>query len=209
MAFRFSGRNFLPETKKEDGIIKKILTLLFICCAAFMMLPTKAEAKIIDTTILEEHEENSNITQYIPLDILSENATKLFTPEFTEQFLEICREYNIDYLLVIALIEMESEFDPDAVNGTHYGLCQISGKWHSDRAKELGVDDLYDPIGNVLVGVDYLNELLGKDKGVTYALMAYRLGEGAAKNKYAEGKSIPYSDKIETRMKELKNALEK
>ena len=138
---------------------------------------------------------------------MSENATKLFTPEFTEQFLEICREYNIDYLLVIALIEMESEFDPDAVNGTHYGLCQISSKWHSERAKELGVDDLYDPIGNVLVGVDYLNELLGKDKGVTYALMAYRLGEGEAKNKYAEGKSIPYSDKIEARMKELKNAL--
>lgn len=173
----------------------------------FILLPEKAEAKIINTTVFEEYEENSDISQFVPLDILSENATKLFTPEFTEQFLEICREYNIDYLLVIALIEMESEFDPDAVNGTHYGLCQISSKWHSERAKELGVDDLYDPIGNILVGVDYLNELLGKDKGVTYALMAYRLGEGEAKNKYAEGKSIPYSDKIEARMKELKNAL--
>lgn len=160
-------------------------------------------------TLPEEDTESLLVSEYIPLDSLSENTAELFTPEFTEKFLEICGEYNIDYLLIVALIEAESQFDPNAVNGTHYGLCQVSSKWHTDRAEELGVDDLYDPLGNILVGIDYLNELLSKDKGVTYALMSYRLGEGEAKVKYKSGETISYSEKIEARSNELKEILEK
>lgn len=143
----------------------------------------------------------------IPFEILPKKAALLFTEEFTEEFLEICSRYETDYRLMLALIEAESGFDPSASNGTHYGLCQISSVWHGERAETLGVTDLYDPVGNVLVGADYLRELLDRDRGVTYALNAYRFGEKAAEEKYKNGETSAYARSIEERTAELKDAL--
>lgn len=79
----------------------------------------------------------------------------------------ITSEYypDVDPDYVYAMIYHESRFKPDAVNKKTgvIGLMQISPKWHTERAKSLGVTDLTDPYGNILVGCDILHELTQKE----------------------------------------------
>lgn len=84
---------------------------------------------------------------------------------------------QLDSGLVKAIIYHESRFIPSSVNsksGTT-GLMQISPKWHTDRAKKLGVEDLKDPYGNILVGCDFLNELMERYP-YEYAINVYAGG---------------------------------
>lgn len=62
---------------------------------------------------------------------------------------------------VCAIMKRESEYDPTKRNSRTgvQGLTQISPKWHTKRAESLGVNDLYDPYGNILVCYDILHEL--------------------------------------------------
>lgn len=61
-----------------------------------------------------------------------------------------------------AMIYHESRYQPDITNTKTgvKGLMQISPKWHTERANSLGVEDLFDPYGNILVGCDILNETI-------------------------------------------------
>lgn len=65
---------------------------------------------------------------------------------------------------VKAIIWHESRFEPEIMNTKTKatGLMQILPKWHTKRAKTLGVSSLTDPYGNILVGCDILNELTQK-----------------------------------------------
>lgn len=87
---------------------------------------------------------------------------------------------------VCAIIYHESRFDPTVTNKKTevQGLCQINPKWHTKRANELGVTDLYDPYGNILVCFDILNEL-SLSGGFSYALNFYAGGYPYA-NRYSD-----------------------
>ena len=50
---------------------------------------------------------------------------------------------------------------------------QISERWHLDRMNRLGVDDLFDPYSNILVGADYISELAEKHGDVALVLDVY------------------------------------
>lgn len=84
---------------------------------------------------------------------------------------------NLDPELIKAIVQRESRYDPTQVNRSTgvVGLMQINPKWHSARAKELGVDDLSDPYGNILVGCDLLSELMSEYPR-DYALNVYAGG---------------------------------
>lgn len=86
---------------------------------------------------------------------------------------EIGEHYGICSELLQAMIEKESTGNPDAVNGGCIGLMQISERWHMDRMNRLGVDDLFDPYSNILVGADYISELAEKHGDVALVLDIY------------------------------------
>ena len=67
----------------------------------------------------------------------------------------------------------ESSFDPYAENGGCIGVMQIDPEWHGERMERLGVKDLTDTRGNMLVGADYLSELAGRYEDIGIVLMAY------------------------------------
>lgn len=75
----------------------------------------------------------------------------------------ICGNYGVDYELILAMIEVESAYQNDAesVCGA-VGYMQVIEKWHKDRMERLNVEDLKDPYSNIMVGVDYMAELLEK-----------------------------------------------
>lgn len=104
---------------------------------------------------------------------------------------------GLDSDYVKAIIYRESRYDPNAYNVTTgaTGLMQISPKWHTQRAKNLGVNDLYDPYGNVLVGCDILNEVMEKSGSFEYAINFFAGGYPYA-NAYRNSKS-PYMQELE------------
>lgn len=112
--------------------------------------------------------------------------------------IETCQSYEVDPDLVFAVIGQESNYDADTVgdNGNSLGLMQVQPKWHLKRMEKLGCTDLMDPYQNVLVGIDYLSALIGKEKGLEWALMAYNGGPSYANNKVSIGEVSEYAQSV-------------
>lgn len=87
--------------------------------------------------------------------------------------------YKLDPKLVLAVIAVESAFQPDAVSSKNaQGLMQLIPA----TARRFGVRDAFDPADNLRGGMAYLRWLLTHFEGdVTLALAAYNAGEGAVK----------------------------
>jgi soluble lytic murein transglycosylase-like protein len=115
----------------------------------------------------------------------------------------VSNRYRVDPTLIESVVWYESEYNPRATTGSHVGLMQVSTRWHKDRAKKLGVTNLYDPYGNILVGVDYLSDLLEIYEDPALALMIYNMGNNA-KRLYADGKISAYAKNVLAMSAELK-----
>ena len=88
------------------------------------------------------------------------------------------KETGIDPAIIIAMARKETTYREDAIgdNGNSLGLLQIQPRWHSGRMNNLGCTDLLDPYQNVIVGIDYLCELLNRYGSMDKALTAYNQG---------------------------------
>ncbi|HSN92358.1 MAG TPA: lytic transglycosylase domain-containing protein [Anaeromyxobacteraceae bacterium] len=86
---------------------------------------------------------------------------------------------RIDPILVLALIEVESRFDPAARSGSDArGLMQLLPATMRSEAERSGIafEDLHDPVANVQAGVRYLRRLIDAFGQGEVALMAYNAG---------------------------------
>lgn len=117
---------------------------------------------------------------------------------------EICVSYNIEPELIQSIVWHESRYNPNATNGDCIGLMQVSKRWHTSRAEALGVNDLYSSYGNILVGVDYICELIEAYDDPALALMLYNMDHKKAKTMYAEGKISGYATSVLDRANQLK-----
>lgn len=107
--------------------------------------------------------------------------------------------YNIDYSLVIAMIDCESSFRTNVVSDTHdYGLMQINQSNHEWLAETLDVSDFLDAKQNVRSGLFVLSNLFDKYGDDPHkVLMAYNLGEAGANRYWKQGIfSTAYTEKI-------------
>lgn len=119
-----------------------------------------------------------------------------------DYMVKTAESYNIAPELIEAVIERESMWEEDAVNGNCIGLMQVNGNIHKDRMWKLGVKDLKDPRGNILVGVDLIAELFAENSDPYYVLMVYNEGYKAIPN-YEKGKYSKYATCIIKRSEEL------
>lgn len=90
---------------------------------------------------------------------------------------QIAPRYAIDPELVMAVIRVESAYNPQAVSDKHaQGLMQLI----PETAARFGVKDVWDPVENIEGGTAYLHWLLRHFQGrVDWVLAAYNAGEGA------------------------------
>lgn len=136
-----------------------------------------------------------------------------YLPEDVQAYLwELCKERELDYYMVLALIERESGYRSDAVgdSGNSFGYCQVYKKWHIERMAKEQVEDLTDPYGNLKVGTSFLAEIQEKYKssGAHCILMVYNMGEDTAKKLWKDYiYSSEYSRGIMRRAEEIEQEL--
>lgn len=123
---------------------------------------------------------------------------------------EIAADNNVPVSLVMAIIEHESGFNPEAVSPTDdYGLMQINKINHEWLAEEYRCVDMLDPYQNVFAGVKIIGRFVDKYNGdIGRALMAYNLGDYGAKKAVENGiTSTKYSAAIYNLMMEYEGEL--
>lgn len=194
------------------GFIKLSLFLLFFCFAIFFFVKSKniaMEEKSAFAGLLAEpdFQEHTHFLEPDEVTTAENNEADIenMTPEEAEVFLfilrfsdkitsanarklsklivEECDNYkNLDPYLILAVIQVESEFAPRAVsNQGAIGLMQVMPETGEYVANENGISyngrkSLYDPLVNVKLGIRYLSFLAQRYDNTENALAAYNYG---------------------------------
>jgi len=85
------------------------------------------------------------------------------------------KETGVDPLLILAVMAIESRFNPFAESGMGaQGLMQVIPKYHLDKFEEMGGKDaVLNPVANIKVGALILKDYISRFGGVEAGLKAY------------------------------------
>jgi soluble lytic murein transglycosylase-like protein len=121
---------------------------------------------------------------------------------------------RIDPLLVLALIEVESAYDPGALSARGArGLMQLREQTMRRELERSGFafEDPHDPVANVRAGVRYLRRLLDAFGREEVALMAYNAGPNRILGYLREGEIPPrfhaYPRRVRTEVRRLRRSM--
>ena len=119
---------------------------------------------------------------------------KTIAPSVYRQLVQLVsansRTFGYDPLLVLAVIQVESFFEPAALGRYNdmrlsgaLGLMQVKPKTAREMAERLGMpipseEDLFKPEINIVLGIAYLTQCIGVFKSFKLGLLAYNQGPG-------------------------------
>jgi hypothetical protein len=202
-AILFTGKIMLDlhATEQEAQTIASAVELLHIQ----HHIPTPAIVATIITPSpipepeLEEEPEPQIRIYDIPL-----------SQELQEYTFRLCEEYGLDYEMVLALMDQESDYREKVISKTNdYGIMQINKVNHEWLKEELGIEDFLEAEQNILAGIRMLAGLAAKYEDPHLVLMAYNCGENGAKKLWKQGKTTSqYSRSIMARAEELRKEAE-
>jgi soluble lytic murein transglycosylase-like protein len=132
------------------------------------------------------------------------------------------KTYGYDPLLVLAVIQVESLFEPTALGryknmrlSGALGLMQVKPETAREVAENLGMPiprdaDLFNPDINIVVGIAYLTKCIGTFKSFKLGLLAYNQGPGVIKERLQENQplSIAYYDRVLKKYYALRKTIE-
>lgn len=124
--------------------------------------PTKAETNGRYRVLAEFVAKRYRVSQEVTLDLVT----------FAH---EAGHKLGLDPLLIIAVIAVESRFNPIAESGAGAkGLMQVIPKYHTEKLEEFGGEHaVFDPQTNILVGSKILKEYLRRTGNLSIALQMY------------------------------------
>ena len=98
------------------------------------------------------------------------------------------KERRIDPLLIVAIIGIESSFNPFAESSVGaQGLMQVIPRFHMDKLPEnSGERPFLDPLVNIQVGVDVLQEAIRRRGGLIAGLQYYAGASNSESTAYAD-----------------------
>ena len=161
---------------------------------------TGADPETVDeetATVDEKTKEEKQKAEYIP----NTKAEDGFISEL--RIMEITNEvgslYNICPELLQAICYHESRYYVAAENNACKGLMQLNTNYMTERMEKLGVTDIYDEYGNVLLAADLIAELrdtttYGDD--LYYVLMRYNMTTATANKLYEAGDVTAYAEDV-------------
>lgn len=179
-----------------------VLVVVFVGILCWIADCTKAEA-VVETKVAmmkaPEMPQEITIDEPEPVILTEEQQIDIWIKE-------ICLEYNLDPNLIKSMVWHESRYDAEAYNrsGGCFGLMQINPRWHRDRMERLGVTDLLDPYSNLLVGCDYISELLDRHESPYLALMCYNMSHEVAKKMWRNGQISYYANSVMQKAKQFR-----
>lgn len=195
-----------PKQIKRKEIAKRIITswvivaviaVLIGILGCWLMLHKQVEQSVDVSTEQEEFTvygayDDKCFTDEISLDWVTDEEFETLDCDLdreTQEFVYyLCKGYDIDFTLVMAVIQAESSFNPEFVNKTgDYGLMQINKTNHEWITKNIGVTNYLDSKENVRAGCFILRKLFEKYQDSEMVLMAYHFGEHGAKTLWNEG----------------------
>ena len=109
---------------------------------------------------------------------------KIHPIKYSEYVYKYSQEYDMDPLLVFAIIKTESNFDENAVSKSGaIGLMQLMPETAKERAEKLNIEyteeTLYSSEDNIRLGISYYKTLLDYyNKNYILAFVAYNEGIG-------------------------------
>jgi len=132
----------------------------------------------MEETLLQKQDVETIIRSYAP------NLSSETVQAYAEAIITNSNEYNVDPVLVTAMIWQESRFRHDAIsNKGARGLLQIMPR----TARGMGIDPdrLFEPSTNLKAGIEYLSKLRKKYGNLRLGIIAYNQGEGnVSKSQY-------------------------
>ncbi len=111
----------------------------------------------------------------------------------------LCKQSSIRYSLALAIIEIESGYQYDALSDTNdIGYMQVNYKWQQDKMPDMTEKALYNPYVNIGVGIRYLAELSEEFSTEEAVLTAYHYGVSGAYSRCYQDASITsdYAEKV-------------
>lgn len=102
-------------------------------------------------------------------------VSQVVTYDFVSLAHAVGQQLGLDPLLIIAVIAVESRFNPiaESVAGAK-GLMQVIPKYHSDKLQEFGGEKaVFDPAANIVVGAQILKEYIRITGNLGIALQMY------------------------------------
>ncbi len=109
---------------------------------------------------------------------------------------------KIDPLLILAIISVESRFNPiaESVMGAK-GLMQVIPKFHLDKFRALGGEQVaFDPLANIMVGAQILKSYLRQTGDLVEALRLYVGASAEDESDYAD-KVIVERDRLQQQLR--------
>lgn len=197
------ARRYLRKCRRARKIRQQRITLIaLVLCITLILVCSYQKDK--PSTAQSAEPTNAVITNAQPTTTVLVSRTRdditsdgrLLSHDLQEIMQDYCGKYGVPYALALAIAEVETHFDPDAVSsGGDYGLMQINTcnhKWLS----EMGIDVMtYE--GNIEAGIYIISQHLSNYKEPELALMAYNSGPTGAKQLWDAGTyQTDYSRKV-------------
>ncbi len=152
---------------------------------------SKTFKEILDEALSKNNSNQENINILSKPDetwkevIVQKNSNENRESKFDDIIQKASSTYNVPKELIKAVIKAESNFNPFSISPKNaMGLMQLL----PSTAKEMGVEDVFDPFQNIMGGTKYLKTMLDKYNGNLFlALSAYNAGP----NRVDKSKGIP------------------
>lgn len=172
----------------------------------------EAVAEIIDVGTAVPTTSRGNASRVNPNDLVAKEGFKAYHIKLSTQLqiyaYNMCSKYGAPYELFLAMMYVESGFQPNKISSTNdYGLCQINKSNHSYITKQIGVTNFLDPYENIQAGAFFLARYFKSwGKSVSdqatlelHALNSYNRGDGSYKKYLKQGNSATswyYGNKV-------------
>lgn len=198
--------------KRKQNLLKTLMILnLTLVLPSLLFSGTSLRAKQVinsDVSVILSWDEDLPLPEVTLETLIEESIVKPPSDpnEIINSYIsEICILYpNVGQALIKSIVYHESRYNPLAKNGNCVGLMQVSTYWHRDRASRLGVTDFYDSYSNILLGVDYISELLNKYKDPVLVLMLYNMDHQTALKLSRGGVTSTYARSVLAKAEEYK-----
>ena len=157
-----------------------LVAILMLGSVSLLASGQKCEEKPIEREYVYITIEKPIKDEFIPFDVP-------LSSELQEELYEASKEFDVDYCIMLGLIEKETKFkNVQGDGGDSYGYCQIQPKWWKGLMADIGATDLNEPKDNFRTACAIMAQLIEKHNSTEGALVAYNQG-------YYKGTSTSYS----------------